>query len=448
MRLNKWQTVIITLLNVVIATLIVVIMLTGAGKGVPDGDNAGAGDVGTEQPPSDQTGGEVDPPEHIKLREASAGKAEGIVRETRLMGSGDETAVKVYFRSGVTYLFGNSTVADLDFDSYGGFLCIVNGAGTILSFTYFDGRITATCDLGDGYAVAAGGKLYGVDYAGNAAVKAQVSDKVLDVFAVDSGKLAAVTQPTRSSLRYTEYATAGDKWQQGHVTRIDGGYTLEYFDCYDFGGSRVISARAHSLPAYDAAAFFSFMPGGDAAAHYYGGGNANVSTPYAVMPFSAGYFAAVSKNGIATLLSVDYEFLIYHETTLGFTFSDASICYAGGKYYACFIRTDGAVTYEIQPDLAKSTLSALDGISLDTVAVSGAQRIAAGSVGRRDKSQSFALIDTASGRKKTFSAVNAAVYAVNSYDGKLTVVLSAVGGDALSAPSGNRDLYVLSVEPV
>ena len=117
MRLNKWQTVIITLLNVVIATLIVVIMLTGAGKGVPDGDNAGAGDVGTEQPPSDQTGGEVDPPEHIKLREASAGKAEGIVRETRLMGSGDETAVKVYFRSGVTYLFGNSTVADLDFES-------------------------------------------------------------------------------------------------------------------------------------------------------------------------------------------------------------------------------------------------------------------------------------------------------------------------------------------
>ena len=144
MRLNKAQTTVIVLLNLLIAALVAYIFLS------PYFVKAGGGQGGT--PPDDDPpnqGANTDPvPPHNKLRDAIAGKTPEILRETRLMGTGDERVVSVFFKDGVTYVFGNAGVGDLDFDSYGGFLCTVNGAGTILGFTYFAGAITAASEIG------------------------------------------------------------------------------------------------------------------------------------------------------------------------------------------------------------------------------------------------------------------------------------------------------------
>ena len=433
MRLSKWQTAIITLLNVIIATLVIVIAVTGRGT-------ANGGADGTPSVPDAPT---VTDPEHVKLRDAAAGLVPEIERETRLMGSGDETAVNVFFRGGVTYIFGNATVADYDFDSYGGFLCVVNGAGTILSFTYYDGRIYGVCDYGAGYVVAAGRKLYRTEYTGEKHECAAFDGDALDVFCADggdlsakNGKIALVTQPTPNSLKLTEYSFTGDKLNSGRSTSIYSGYTVKYFDCYDFGGSYVISARVYSLPRYDSLAFYSFAAGGDATVHYFGG-DVSLSTPYAVMPFSAGYFAVASINGVAAILSVDYSFTSFHSVTLGFTCTAARLLYADNKYYACHERGDGAVCYTVEPDLKREQLD-LGGMSVGFATKLGVTALAG-------KSNDGATIRYGSDVLE-LGIKDPVFYGMTVYEGNVIAVLSAIGGDALSAPSGNRDVYVVTIK--
>lgn len=452
MRLSKGQATVIVLLNIIIAALVAIVLFVpeiapGISFGQPDSSGGGDKNTGGENPPVEQP--------HNKYRNASQGKTDKILRETRLMGSGDETVSAVYERGGVSYIFGNATVADLDFDSYGGFLCIVNAAGAIIRYEYFDGNITAVGVTGSGYAAAAfdntsgTAKLYHVDYTGDVAEVAQPDGEIVDVFSVDSNKVAIVTMPLSTSLKLTEYSVVkGGRWTAGRSTRIDSGYTLKYFDCYDFGGSYVIAARAHSLPRYDSAVFYSFTAGGDASAYYYGGANENITRPYAVMPYPSGYFALAAKNGVATIITVDYAFTSYRSVSLGFVASDARLFFCDGKYYASFDRADGAITYRIDDDMSRTLLPALDGIFLDTVTdcgdifMTGVTATLSGSK-REFKSASFIVLDT--GRAVDLSIENCVFYGAFKNGENYTCILSATGGDALSTPTGGRDIYVVSV---
>lgn len=436
MRLSKAQTLVITLLNVAIVVLVAVIFF------VPLPWSTDAGGDGTGDDP---TGTKPNPPqEHVKLREASAGRVKEIARETRLMGVGDETIVEAYEREGVLYAFGNATVKGLDFDDYGGFLCVINAAGTILSFTYFDGKIGAVGKTAQGYAVGAGESLYFVDYTGEAVKKSELRGEALFVGSVTTDKIAVVTQPTPTSLYLTEYGVTADGGVSvGNGTRIDNGFTLKFFDCYYFGDSYVIAARAHNSPRYDAAVFFTFAAGGDATAHYYGGTGDNLTRPYAVMPCDAGYFALASVNGLATVITVDYKFVSYHSINLGFTFTDASLFFARGKYYACFKRTDGAVTYELEGNLSRRTLTELDGLFLSAVSVAGEIVVAMGKAVSSNDGL-VAIVEPYTGERLTLGMDDAAFYFGYVNGGKLTAVLSACGGDALSSTSGGRDVYVIT----
>lgn len=450
MRITKAQAIAITVLNIIIAALLVVIFALPKLR-AGNADSGGPSDV-VVTPPDDPTNDPEKPPEHVKLRAASSGVVPEIDRETRLMGNGDESVVAVYFRSGTAYIFGNATVAGLDFDSYGGFLCTVNGAGTILSFDYFDGNISAVCDTGAGYAVCAAEKLYFVDYACAVTGETELDGAALDVFAVGNDKLAVVTQPAPTALKFSEYTFVGGTANvaAAYSTRIDSGYTLKYFDCYDFGESFVISARAYSLPRYDSAVFFKFVPGGDAAAHYYGGSGDSLTRPYCSMPCSAGYFALASKNGVATVISVDYSFMNYHSYSLGFTFTDARLLYANGKYYACFDRTDGAVTYELESDLSRRKLSVLDGIFIDCaiktdrVLITGAVP-EIGAAGEKNYT-SAQITSPYSDYILSLDVIDPIFYGGFDNDGKLTLVMSAKGGAALSAPTAGRDVYVVTIK--
>lgn len=437
MRLSKAQTVVITLLNVVIVVLVALIFF------VPTLGAATADAGGNDDPPAVKP----DPPtEHVKLRDASDGKVSEIARETRLMGAGDETVVEIYERDGVVYIFGNATVKGLDFDSYGGFLCVVNAAGTILSFTYFDGKIGAVGKLASGYAVGAGEALYFVDYTGEAVKKAELRGEALFAAAVASDRIAVVTQPAPTSLYLTEYAvTANGEVSVGHGTRIDNGFTLKFFDCYYFGESYVIAARAHNSPRYDAVVFFTFTAGGDAASHYYGGSGDNITRPYAVMPCDAGYFALCSVNGLATVITVDYKFVSYHSINLGFTFTDASLFFARGRYYASFKRTDGAVTYELGGDLSRRTLGSLDGLFLSNISATDDGVIAMGTVTSANGDTAAEIVSVYADGKVALDIADAVFYGGYENGGKLTVVLSATGGAALSETSGGRDVYVITV---
>ncbi len=446
MRLNKAQAAVITALNIVIVALIAVIFL------VPYfGGRSARGD---DAPVTGDKPNNIEPevPEHVKLRGASEGKAEGILRETRLMGSGDETVVAVKFRDGVSYIFGNATVADLDFDSYGGFLCVVNAAGTMLSYTYFEGAIGAVCPLSGGFAVAAGESLYFTDYTGKIDKRADTDGGALEIVpTLDGNKIAVITQPTSTALKLTEYSMTGDMWSAGSSTRIDSGFTLKFFDCYCFVDSYVISARAYSLPRYDAAVLYSFTAGGDATAHYYGGTGENITRPYAVMPCAAGYFALASKNGLATVITVDYAFMSYHSINLGFTFSDARLFFENGKYYACFDRLDGAATFELEDNLSRRRLSALDGLFIDCVfetdkvLCAGTVKNAAASATGEDGSAAAEIIAPYTESSRSFDIKSAEFYGGFQNTDGLTLVLSATGGDALSAPSGGRDIYIVTL---
>lgn len=454
MRLNKAQTTVIVLLNLLIAALVAYIFLS------PYFVKAGGGQGGT--PPDDDPpnqGANTDPvPPHNKLRDAIAGKTPEILRETRLMGTGDEHVVSVFFKDGVTYVFGNAGVGDLDFDSYGGFLCTVNGAGTILGFTYFAGAITAASAVGGGYAVAtesgagtgdATAKLYFVDYTGDARETATLDGAARDVFALDNNKLAVVTQPTGSSLKFSEYATGEGEFALGRSTRIECWYNLTYFDCYDLGGTYVISARAHSLPLYDAVVFFTFVPGGSETAHYYGGSNDAKTRPYAVMPFGGGYFALADKGGLATLISVDYAFKSYHSSSLDFTFEDARLFFTGGKYYACFDRADGAITYELDENLGRRRLDGLGGASVRCAASVGETALIGvkGEYkdGKRDN-KALELHLPASGKSLSLDVTDGEAYGANKSADGITLVITARGGEALSSPSGGSDVYIVTVK--
>lgn len=438
MRLNKQQVIVISLLNVLIVALVAAILF------VPKSFWPGGK---TDKPVGgDQTDG-PEPPAHNKLRDAVKGRIPEIERETRLMGVGDETAVKVFFEDDGVYIYGNATVKGLDFDDYGGFLCIVDGNGKITSYKYFDGAITAVGVLPGGHAVAAGKTLYSVKN-GEPTVIAELNGSALGLYATDRG-VAAVTQPTTSSLMYAEYIAADEgEWTPDKATRIDSGYTLRFFDCYDFGGSRVIAARAHSLPMYDSVVFYKFEPGGDASAHYYGGTGENVTRPYAVMPYPGGYFAVAAKNGIATFINVDYTFATYRSQSLGYTFTDATLLYSGGYYYTCFDRQDGSVTYELDENLSRRRLTALDGVktqcALDTSPLAVVGRVSERS-GTGSGGVAVNVVTPSTGAAVSLPITEGTVYAGAVIGGKTTLVLSASGGDALSVGSGGLDIYVVTL---
>ncbi|MDE7463932.1 MAG: hypothetical protein K2M48_02785 [Clostridiales bacterium] len=430
MHLSKTQTFVITALNVVIIALVAIIFWT------PLGSFSAAGGDGDGDSP---TGGNVK--EHVKLRTASAGKTPDILRETRLMGNGDETVVAVYFRGGVSYIFGNATVKGLDFDSYGGFLCLVNSAGTILSFTYFDGAIGAVGIISGGFAVGAGEKLYFVDNAGASEFKADTEGAVLDIQSVvTSPKIAVVTQPTGQSIRLCEYTVSEEEWAAGNATRIHSIRDLEYFGCYDFGESRyVVSARASSAPRYEALAFFSFTAGGEPTAYYEGGSVENITRPYAVVPYGEVFMSLVSRDGNAAVITLDESGADYRAKSLGFTADGARLFFVGNKYYACFERGAGAISYEIKDGLGYDRLDDWDGITVDRVL--SLQTLTA--VGHRD--ENTAVISPLSGKTTALDIENCVFYGgFENIDG-YTFVLSATGGKALSSPTAERDIYIITV---
>ena len=435
MRLSKSQAFVITALNVVIVILLVLLFWSPLGTSSAFGGNSGSGGGGGDD--TKPTGGEV---KHEKLRNAIAGAVPEVVRETRLMGNGDETVVSVYFRDGVSYIFGNATVKGLDFDDYGGFLCIVNAAGSIMSFTYFDGAIGAIGVAGMGYAVGAGEKLYFVDYLGKATVVSEIKGKAVDIFAgsLDANKIAVVTQPSANEFRCVEYKMNGENFTAGNSTLIYSYRNLEYFAGYGYDGEYVIAARASTLPRYDSLAFFSFVPGGNATEHY-DTDDKVITTPYAVMPSENGYVSLCSRNGSAAIVKLGAAFAAYPAIDLSFETSGAKLFMSGEKYYACFSRADGAVTYELTDD-HHFVLSALDGITVDSMINAGGMT----AVGK--KSESEAVVAKFSGGELSLAIDDVVIYGGFKNGDYTTLVLYAVGGEEISKPTAGRDISVVTVK--
>lgn len=445
MRLSKSQLAVITVLNVVIAALLAtVFLLPKFGLGLGGGGGVNDPDDGTH----------VDTPvtpDHDKLRGPSAGRVDGILRETRLMGSGDERIIDAFEKNGMLYVFGNATVGDYDFDAYGGFLCRIDGGGKICAFEYFTGRMTAVGVVDDGYAVAtvsdtgtdnARNRLYHVGHGSTPREVATLGGTAVGIISVSAGKVAVVTRKTENSLRLTEYAVGDGDWAAGRNTDISSGYALEYFDCYVLGDAYVMAARASSLPRYDSVVFFTFEAGGDPSAHFYGGSGDSMLQPYAVMPCDSGYVILCRRNGTATIVSLNYAFTSYHRDILGFAFDDARLVFSGDKYYACFDCADGAQTYEFDAKLqVRKLLSATGGAIVDAPVKNAPSLIAC------KTKTATAVISVAGDKKVSFDITNAEVrFAQKNSDGTVTLVLSATGGAAVSAPTGGRDIYVVCIE--
>ena len=430
MRVNKKQITVMSLLNVVIIALAAVILFRPAYSA-------------DSEPQGDPVGGE--PHVHQKLRAAEDGKADGILGETRLMGLGEESVVGAYEMGGALFVFGNATVAGLDFDGYGGFLCKLGDTGGILGFTYFSGRMTAAGIVEGGFFVGTTAeedgkevsRLYFVTESGEKTELSRTDGYVEDIFWVNGKGAAVVTRPY-GAVKLTEYGNEEGAWSAGKSTRITSGLDIEYFDSYYVGNGYVVAARAYDGTYYDSLVFYTFEAGGSAAAHYFGGREESRLTPYAVMPYAEGYLAVCRRAGVATIATVDFTFTSYRRDTLSFSFDNASLFYADKKYYACFDCPDGYVTYEIYGALNRRTLSALDGKKVQ--AVSGVSVFAA------TEGDEMSLTDIASGQVVQFDITNCTVYRALNFGGGICVVLSATGGSAVGAPTGPSDVYILRIK--
>lgn len=444
MRATKKQITVIVLLNIVIAALVLAFLYyktplfrssASAGNApVTDGDNSD----NTDAPPQQVV--------HNKLRDASPGKVKEIAFEARLMGSGDESIVFSHTSGGVCYIFGNAAVSDYDFDSVGGFLCRVDGNGKIVGFTYFDGKLTAVGVTEGGFAAAAsvGGdspacKLYGVSDDGKIELLTDLEGTALDIIAVGSKKMAVITAIGEGTVKLTEFTRAGSGWAVGKSTRISSGLSVQYFDCYVLDDKYIISARAYSSPRYDAIVFYTLQAGGDAVPHYYGGNDESMLRPYAVLPYDNGYMAVCEKDGEAAIVTLDYGFSSYRRDMLKIKCTDAELLYSGGKYYACFVTPDGAVTYEVDKLLNRKTVTAVNGKKLTAVVNMDSPLF----VCQTENAVTF----TDGQVSATLEIAGAEINRVFKMGyNHMLVALTSRGGSALSAPIGGADAYVISVK--
>ena len=435
MKLSKAQGIVITLLNIIIVALVAVILF------VPEFSVLGVFSSGEKptDPPEEDDPPVVEEPVHDKHRAPSAGKADGIISETRLMGLGDESVVKAFFLFGSVYIFGNATVKGLDFDGYGGFICKLSEEGEIKAFSYLDGNISAAAAFGEGFIVTAERKVYfvGADCTASVCVE-QTDGDALDVLPVNNGVVAVISQPSGTSLKLTEYEVS--EWKNGHSTRVDSAYSLKYLGCFDLGDKYVLAARANSLPRYDSLVLYSFIAGGDGVEHSYGGDGKNIIDPYAVMPCERGFIAACSKNGIATVLFIDYSFTLYHVYSLGFTATSGCLVYSG-VCYACFESADGFITYRAEGAVKPERVRSFDGIKL-CAARSGYF------IGAVEGEHGAIAVFSEDKTVLSYSVSGGIAYSFDTSGGTVRAVISAVGGEALSPTSGGRDVYYLVLKAV
>lgn len=431
MRLNKKQFAVISVLNVIIIALIATILVLRVG-------GLSGGSAQDDRLPIAK--------EHIRLRVPSPGVVPQVASETRIMGSGDESIVFVHKSGETVYVFGNASVGDYDFDSYGGFLCRLDSGGKILGFTYFQGKMTAAGVAEGGYCVAtfengesAGvARLYSVDLKGKQVEVCKLDGEAVDILAVGGGRTAIVTMPSENTVKLTEYIAVGQAWTPSRSTRISDGLSLRFFDCYYIGEKYVISARAYNLPNYDSLVFYAFTVGGNAISHYYGGKDESMLTPYSVLPYDGGFLALCKRDGVATVVTVDYGFSVYRRDTLGFAFDDARLVFGGDKYYASFDRQSGAVTYEIDNALNRKILSSTGG--------GIAQCIGSGVLAIATKTK-LEISDPNGTRTQTLAVSGAKVCGIFDAGGNsAAIVFSARGGDDVTKPVGGDDIYYLIVK--
>lgn len=451
MRVTKKQIAVITILNLVIAALIALFIYfkTPLFRSAASESDSGAGGNNGSITDDDGTT-KVDTPSedpvHDKLRDAAAGKVKEIAYETRLMGTGDESVVFSTTLGGVTYIFGNAVVPDYDFDSSGGFLCRVGGNGKILGFSYFSGKLTAVGIIEGGFGAAtisdAGTQdektqLFGVNDEGSITPLFELEGAAVDVMSIGSKKMSVVCRISEGTLKLTEYTRAGDGWAVGKSTRISNGLKIEYFDCYYVNGEYTISARASSGADYDTLIFYTFAAGGGETAHYPGGSD---EKPYAVMPFGSGYLELCEKDGNAAIVTFGKSFTSYQRERLDIKSTGGKLFFCGGKYYACFDTDSGAVTYEIDGSLNMKTVTKVNGaelaavVSMDNTLFVGAT---SSGVTVTDGDEISAALDI---KDVKISRVMKTGY------NELLIVLTAKGGNALSASTGGYDVYVISVK--
>ncbi|MCH5155042.1 MAG: hypothetical protein J1F69_00400 [Clostridiales bacterium] len=436
MRITKKQMAVITVLNIVIAGLVGLIFFLRSPR-LAEGGGSGGKDVDVVATP------------HEKLRGPSSGKVKEISRETRLMGSGDESVVFAFSAGGVTYIFGNATVKDYDFDKIGGFLCRMGSDGTILGFTYFDGKMTAAGVVEGGFGVAtvtdAGeatekSVLYLVGDDGDSRELSELDGVAVDIKSFDSKKIVAVTAIGSGTLKLTEFTRAGNGWAAGNSTRISKGLNMQYFGCYLSRDGYIICARAYSSPRYDALALFKFQAGGDAVAYYYGGNDESMLRPYAVLPYGGGFMAVCSYGGEAAVVTVNSDMTLLNRAMLRFEFTDATLTDVNGKYYACFIDANGGVTYEIKENLSRNTIGGAFGARLSAVVnMDGPLFICTtdSAVKFTDGESVLASLDV---KQADIRRV------IKTGHNEMLIVLSAKGGKALSSPTGGSDVYVIAVK--
>ncbi|MDE5562020.1 MAG: hypothetical protein K2J01_00455 [Clostridiales bacterium] len=437
MRITKRQIAVITVLNIVIAGLIAAVLLLRTPR-LAEGGRTEPDDGGTV----------VVAPPHEKLRDAQKGKVKEISYETRLMGSGDESVIFTFNGGGVTYIFGNAVVPDYDFDSSGGFLCRIGSNGKILGFTYFDGKLCAAGVVEGGFCAAtvtgAGtddekSMLYSVGDDGVTVGLSIVEGTVVDVMPAGSKKMAVIARIGEGTLKLTEFTRVGGGWALGSSTRISNALKLQYFDCYILNDEYIISARAFSNPRYDKIVFYTFKAGGDAVPHYYDL-DESMLRPYAVLPYDNGYMAVCDKNGEAAIVTVDYGFKSFRRDMLGFKFSGASLTELNGKYYACFVGADGGVTYEIDKQLNRKTVSAIGGTRLGGVVNMDNPLYVCtteNTVTIKDGGDISVALDIKD------CVINRVIK--TGYN-EILIVMTATGGSALSKPTGSADVYVISVK--
>ncbi|MDE7107092.1 MAG: hypothetical protein K2O39_02090 [Clostridiales bacterium] len=146
------------------------------------------------------------------------------------------------------------------------------------------------------------------------------------------------------------------------------------------------------------------------------------------------------KNGEAAIVTVDYDFKSFRRDMLGFKLTDASLTEVNGKYYACFVRADGGITYELDKLLNRKTVTAISGARLSAVVNMDSPLYVC-------TTDTAVIIKDGGDVSVTLDVKDAVINRIikTGYN-EMLIVLTAKGGDALSTPTGGADVYAISVK--
>ena len=304
--------------------------------------------------------------EYERYRSARPSLHHGLVLETSVGGTGEETTVDAFGVNGQIYVFVNSTSSDYDFENAEGrsALFVFDSALSLRKIHYFEeGEKLVKVILGEGgfLCVFISGnelilRLYGYDGAclKSNRLGANADESFSDIILCVDGYLL-VTQSSsaleRTKIRVRHFSFALSLTYERYISSP---YSLSYINCYQLGNEFLVFANASSdLGSHLCAVICS----ADFSPAFYHIEKHEDYRAFTVLPYLHGYVCPVlypdGRSGLMTLTPAFVKTALQSEQVTNA--SDLSLIFSGSLYYYfTFSPTATVIAYDSALSNAKT----------------------------------------------------------------------------------------------